>query len=101
MNHPITEYKTISVEQRDKIVVITLNRPNDANGINHLLAQELCLAAQACDGNPAIKTVVLTGMGRFFCAGGDVKAMAGFGDDVAVEVKRLADDLHRAISTFS
>ena len=101
MNHPITEYKTLSVEQRDKVVIISLNRPNDANGMNHLLAQELGLAAQACDGNPSIKAVVLTGMGRFFCAGGDVKAMAGFGDDVAVELKRLADDLHRAISTFS
>ena len=86
MNHPITEYKTLNVEQKDKIVIISLNRPNDANGMNYLLAQELRLAAQACDGNSSIKAVVLTGMGRFFCAGGDVKAMAGFGDDVAVEI---------------
>ena len=101
MNHPITEYKTLNVEQKDKIVIISLNRPNDANGMNYLLAQELGRAAQACDGNSSIKAVVLTGMGRFFCAGGDVKAMAGFGDSVAVEIKRLADELHRAISTFA
>jgi 2-(1,2-epoxy-1,2-dihydrophenyl)acetyl-CoA isomerase len=43
---------------------------------------------------------VLTARGRFFCAGGDVKAMAGSAQPGAL-VKRLADNAHRAISTLA
>lgn len=94
-------YETLIVDRRDKTVVVTLNRPDDANGINGLMAKELAAAAQSCDDDPSIRVVVLTATGRFFCAGGDVKAMATFGDQAGLEVKRLADDVHRAISTFS
>jgi 2-(1,2-epoxy-1,2-dihydrophenyl)acetyl-CoA isomerase len=45
--------------------------------------------------------VLLTGAGRFFCAGGDLKAMAASPLGPGRFVKRLADDLHRAISTFA
>jgi len=44
--------------------------------------------------------VTLTGAGRFFCAGGDLKAMAA-ADDPGAFVKGIANDLHRAMSTFA
>lgn len=94
-------YQTLTMDRRERTVVITLNRPDEANGINSLMAKELALAAQTCDEDPSIRVVVLTATGRFFCAGGDVKAMAAFGEHGALEIKRLADDVHRAISTFS
>ena len=49
----------------------------------------------------SVRAVALTASGRFFCAGGDVKAMAGYGDHVAMRVKRLRDDAHRAVSAFA
>lgn len=94
-------HSTLTIDRRDKVVVITLNRPEDANGVNGLMAKELASAAADCDADVTVKAVVLTATGRFFCAGGDVKAMAGFGEQAAAEIKCLADDLHRAISTFS
>ena len=97
----MTTYETLTIDRREKIVVITLNRANEANGINGLMARELAVAAQTCDEDPSIKVVVLTATGRFFCAGGDVKEMATYGDHTALEIKRLADEVHRANSTFS
>lgn len=93
--------QTIVVERRGRIARVTLNRPDEANGINAQLAGELAAAAAEFAADDALRAVVLTGSGRFFCGGGDVKAMAGFGERTAAEVKRLADALHRAISTFT
>lgn len=94
-------YQTLSTARRDHVLIITLNRPDSANSLNMVMAQELADLAAACDGESAVRAVVLTATGRFFCAGGDVGEMAGFGDETALHIKRLADELHRAISTFS
>jgi 2-(1,2-epoxy-1,2-dihydrophenyl)acetyl-CoA isomerase len=94
-------YETLLVERRGKIVIVTLHRPEDANCLNWQMATELAAVAAHCDTEPSVRAVVLTGSGRFFCAGGDVKAMARFGSDIASQMKRLADELHRTISTFS
>ncbi len=97
MNH----YETLTYVKKDSLVIITLNRPNEANGINSLMSSELAKASKVCDGDPMVKAVILTGNGRFFCAGGDVKTMAGLGEKTAAGIKNLADELHTAISTFS
>ena len=83
------------------VVVLTLDRPDAANCLDPALARELVTAAAACDADPSVRAVVLTATGRFFCAGGDVRSMVGFGEDVRLGIKALADDLHRAISTFT
>ena len=98
MNAP---YETIEFKQDGRVALITLNRPKAANGLNAQLASDLKSAAKFCDTENDIRAVVLTGNGRFFCAGGDIKEMASHGDDVGPAIKRLADDLHLAISTFS
>ena len=95
------DYQTILFDKKGSRVTITLNRPEEANGMNSLLASELAKAARVCDSDPTVKVVILTAAGRFFCAGGDVKAMAGFGTETATNVKELADNLHSAISTLA
>jgi 2-(1,2-epoxy-1,2-dihydrophenyl)acetyl-CoA isomerase len=90
----------LKLDVQDCIAAIRLDRPEAANGFNLQMAAELAAVARVCDSNPEIKAVILTGEGRFFSAGGDVKAIAAQGADVAQEVKRMADELHRAISTF-
>lgn len=91
----------LRVERRPGLRVLTLQRPAQANALDPALARALADAAAECDADPGVKAVVLTGSGRFFCAGGDLAAMAGFGDAAGPRVKSLADDLHRAISTFA
>lgn len=92
--------RTLRIERQGGVVIITLNRPDEANSLDATMAAELAAAAAHCDGDPEVRAVLLTGSGRFFCAGGDVKAMAGLGAHTAAALKRLADDLHRAIATF-
>lgn len=93
--------QTIDFKIADRIAIITLNRPDAANGVNLQLAEELDYCAKQCAGDSAVKAVILTANGRFFSAGGDVKEMASYGDKVGPKIKQLADSLHCAISTFA
>jgi 2-(1,2-epoxy-1,2-dihydrophenyl)acetyl-CoA isomerase len=95
----VTEYQTITFEQAGAITRITLNRPDAANSMNDTMTRELADAARRCD-TETTKVVVLTGSGRFFCAGGDLKSFAS-APSRGRYIKGVADDLHRAISTFA
>lgn len=95
----MTDYQTITLEQTGPVARITLNRPDAANGMNDTMTRELADAAVRCD-SPTTKVVVITGAGRFFCAGGDLKDFAA-APSRGRHIKGVADDLHRAISTFA
>ena len=95
----MTDYQTITLEQAGPVARITLNRPDAANGMNDTMTRELADAAARCD-TPATKVVVVTGAGRFFCAGGDLKDFAA-APSRGRHIKGVADDLHRAIATFA
>ena len=96
----MTTYDTLNLGSAGPVTRIVLNRPDAANGINDVLAREWADAAMRCD-VAETKVVLLTGTGRFFCAGGDLKAMAASSLGTGRFVKGMADDLHRAISTFA
>jgi 2-(1,2-epoxy-1,2-dihydrophenyl)acetyl-CoA isomerase len=93
------DFETLAFSQSGPITSIVLNRPDAANGMNDTLTRELAIAAALCD-TEATKVVTLTGAGRFFSAGGDLKSMAA-AESPAAFVKGIADDLHRALSTFA
>lgn len=95
----MTDFETLKFTQAASVVNIVLDRPEAANGMNDTLARELAEAAALCD-TEATKVVTITGAGKFFSAGGDLKAMAAASDPGAY-VKGIADDLHRALSTFA
>ncbi|MDT5077191.1 MAG: 2-(1,2-epoxy,2-dihydrophenyl)acetyl-CoA isomerase [Mycobacterium sp.] len=95
----MTAFETLTFSQSGPITNIVLNRPDAANGMNDTLTRELAVAATLCD-TETTKVVTITGAGRFFCAGGDLKAMAAAPNPGAF-VKGIADDLHRALSTFA
>jgi 2-(1,2-epoxy-1,2-dihydrophenyl)acetyl-CoA isomerase len=95
----MTAFETLTFSQSGPITNIVLNRPDAANGMNDTLTRELAVAATLCD-TETTKVVTITGAGRFFCAGGDLKAMAA-APNAGAFVKGIADDLHRALSTFA
>ena len=95
----MTDFETLTFAQSGPITSIVLNRPDAANGMNDTLLRELVVAAGRCD-TPATKVVTITGAGRFFSAGGDLRAMAA-APNAGVFVKGIANDLHRALSTFA
>jgi enoyl-CoA hydratase/carnithine racemase len=71
----------VITEQRDRILLITLNRPHVLNAINIDLATRLSAAVEYLDSEPKLAVGVLTGAGRAFSAGMDLKAYSQ-GEDV-------------------
>jgi len=68
----------ISVEQKGRVGVITLNRPKQLNALNPQLMQELGAALQAFDANDGIGAIVITGSEKAFAAGADIGAMKDY-----------------------
>jgi 2-(1,2-epoxy-1,2-dihydrophenyl)acetyl-CoA isomerase len=62
------------------IATLTFNRPERLNALSTPIMQGLLDGLPRLAGDPAVKVVVLTGAGRAFCAGGDVKSMAEGGE---------------------
>jgi enoyl-CoA hydratase len=69
-------YTSILVETRDRVGLITLNRPQALNALNRQLMHELTDALETFDHDDAIGAVVITGSEKAFAAGADIKEMA-------------------------
>lgn len=67
----------IRVERRSGVVRVVLDRPCDGNALDLRLARETLAALHGAEADPTVHLLTITGSGRFFCAGGDVKGMAG------------------------
>ena len=75
-------YETILVEQRERVTLITLNRPQALNALNSQVLAELLDATRALDADPRQGCAVITGSAKAFAAGADIKEMQaqGFAD---------------------
>ena len=93
--------ETLDFSISNNIATISLNRPENANALNPIMAKELSNMAIECDENKDIRAVIIEGSGKMFCAGGDLKAFSDAGDSAPALIKQMAGDLHIAISRFS
>ena len=64
----------VLLEQRDRVLLITLNRPNAMNAINAAISNGLQMAVERLNTDSSLTVGVLTGAGRGFCSGMDLKA---------------------------
>src|SRR5438477_12748353 len=88
----------ITVAEDDRIVTITLNRPERLNALVGHMRRDLAEALEEAGSDPDVRVVLITGAGRAFCAGGDVHFMAELverGD--AAEFARLLGAARRVI----
>jgi enoyl-CoA hydratase len=76
--------EVVLVEQRDRILIITINRPKAKNAVNAAVSRGLADAMDRLDGDDGLSVGILTGAGGSFCAGMDLKAFAR-GENVVVE----------------
>jgi 2-(1,2-epoxy-1,2-dihydrophenyl)acetyl-CoA isomerase len=88
------EYSTILFEVRDKVAHLTINRPEAANSLNATLSAEIMDAVVRCEEDADIRALVVSGTGRFFCAGADLKGFYSAGS----ELKSRVPVFHAAIS---
>jgi enoyl-CoA hydratase len=64
----------VITERRGRILIITLNRPDQRNAVNAAVAQGVAAALDELDGDAELSLGVLTGAGKGFCSGMDLKA---------------------------
>jgi enoyl-CoA hydratase len=86
--------KTVIYESRDGIAHIRLNRPHRLNAMVPQLMQDLHAALQAATQDPAVRVVILSGEGRAFCAGDDLKESAKGHGGVA-EVREFVNEIQQ------
>ncbi|MBN1227120.1 MAG: enoyl-CoA hydratase [Deltaproteobacteria bacterium] len=72
------DYETIQIGKKGMVATITLNRPKQLNALNVVVCDELMDAVNQCKWDKGIRSVVLTGTGKAFCSGGDVREMRDF-----------------------
>jgi len=95
------EFTTLLFEVRDQVAHITLNRPEAANSINEEMGKDLMHAALRCDEDPGIRAVLISGAGKIFSGGGDLKAFLSKGDQLPYHIKEITTYLHAAMSRFT
>src|SRR5260370_32336904 len=91
----------IRYEVAEAIATITLNRPDAYNALNLALGRELFHATLEADEDRAVRCIVVTGAGKAFCAGGDVKDFNDNADRIGVVIKELTTYLHGAVSRLA
>lgn len=89
------------VEDHGAVRILTLNRPDKLNALNHALTQALLDALQAADTDERIGAVVLTGAGRAFCAGADVSEFSSLTAEAPEAVAARGDLTMRLHGFFS
>src|SRR5947209_2792740 len=91
---------TLLYEVKDHVARITLNRPDAANALDMEMARDLMHVSIRASEDPAVRAVILTGAGKMFSGGGDLKSFAAQGDALPGHLKEVALYLHAAISRF-
>ena len=83
---------------RDRVAIITLNRPDARNALSDRLTPALRTMIRSCGENPQVGALLITGAGTAFCAGGDVKSMGGNRDNNKLALRYMKDNLDEALA---
>ena len=86
------KFETIKYEVKDKILTITLNRPDRLNAFTGQMMNDLISAFDSASNDDEVRVVIVTGEGRGFCAGADLGAgEATFNRDENPRAKKTDD----------
>lgn len=91
-------YEHVLLELRDGVATLTLNRPEQLNPLDWATVKELRALMERLEEDPAVRVVVITGRGRAFSAGGDLKGYLGLyrrAEDFRQFLQDLCDVLDR------
>jgi len=81
--------KVLLVEYRDKVAILTLNRPEKLNALNKELREGIIDACRELRENDSVWVVIITGAGNGFCSGADLQGFGRQGDESAPRQERL------------
>jgi enoyl-CoA hydratase/carnithine racemase len=86
---------------RDRVALITLNRPEARNALSDRLTPALRRMIKQCGDDPKIGAVLITGAGNAFCAGGDVKGMGSHANKAEITFDQRVADLRTKQRTLT
>lgn len=87
-------YQNIIIETQGQIGIITINRPDKLNALNHQTIQEIGYASRLFVADEHIRGIIITGSGeKAFVAGADISEFAHFSDDQAEKLARDGNDV--------
>ncbi|MEZ5571243.1 MAG: enoyl-CoA hydratase [Halioglobus sp.] len=87
----------VLLEKREGFAIITLNRPDEMNALSRELRADFVAAFAECASDESIRVVILTGNGRAFCAGFDLKELSASEGDASQEADNV---VARAMEAF-
>jgi len=88
----------VLLDQHDGFAVVTLNRPEAMNALSRELRAEFVAVFQRCAEDPEVRVLILTGAGRAFCAGFDLKEMGS--SEAANTAGEVDNEIARAMASF-
>lgn len=94
------EPATVIVTREEGLALVTLNRPDALNALNRAVLGELEAVFRSLEPEPDLRVVVLTGAGKAFVAGADIKDMADFGPEEARAFARAGQAVFNRIAAF-
>jgi enoyl-CoA hydratase len=92
----MSDEQAVLTERRGRVLLVTLNRPDAMNAINGALSAGLVAAMDELDGDPGLTAGVLTGAGKGFCSGMDLKAFAR-GEDIGPMMKFIREGAEKPL----
>jgi enoyl-CoA hydratase/carnithine racemase len=91
----VPDPRHLTLEREDHVAVVTMNRPEARNAFGAEMLVRMADAWDEIDKDPGVRVAILTGAGGHFCAGSDLKAMAGGWPDDQWSARFKSDsDLH-------
>lgn len=97
----MNNFQTIELSIDQAIARLTLNRPDAANGMNLLMAQEILQAVNVCEQQSDLRVLLISANGKMFSAGGDVKSFANAGENIVTEIRQIMHHLHAAVAQLA
>jgi enoyl-CoA hydratase len=91
---------TLKLERHDQVAILTLDRPEALNALNLSVFDELEAAFTNLARDPSLRAVILTGSGKAFVAGADIKEMASFTPPQARAFSRRGQQVMNLIENF-
>ena len=89
-------YDKVLVEIAEGIATLTLHRPDKLNALDVELCQDLIAALETVSGSAHVRVIVITGAGRGFCAGADLKVLGREGNQLVESGARIAQLIRNA-----
>ena len=94
----MSSYKTLNFDIKNQIAYLEFATPESANAMTSEMAQEMAQVSEICLTNFELRAIKITGQGKIFCGGGNVKVFNQEGSNLEKYLESMATNLHVAIA---